>query len=73
MWKLTQFGRTRSPLSGVPWRDLSDEEFAAVEAAHPTIRDRGYFEEVVSHRRRAEERVTEESGTPPAEESTANG
>lgn len=44
-WKLTSWGQTRMPLTGVPWRDLSDAEFAAAEERHPEIRDRGYFEE----------------------------
>ncbi|MGE0227759.1 MAG: hypothetical protein AB7I38_10970 [Dehalococcoidia bacterium] len=43
-WKLTSWGRTRMPLIGVPWRDLSDAEFAAAEERHPEIRERGYFE-----------------------------
>ena len=45
-WNLTPYGNTRLPLPGVSWRDLSDEEFAAAEALHPGIRDRGYFERV---------------------------
>lgn len=44
-WKLTSWGRTRMPLTGVPWRDLSDDEFAAAEERHPELRERGYFEE----------------------------
>lgn len=44
-WKLTSWGRTRMPLTGVPWRDLSDDEFAAAEDRHPELRERGYFEE----------------------------
>lgn len=45
MWKLTEWGASRYGLPGVPWRDLTDEEFAAAEALHPEIRERGYFEE----------------------------
>lgn len=44
-WKLTDYGKTRVPLMGVEWRDLSDEEFAAAEARHPELRERGYFEQ----------------------------
>ena len=43
MWNLTPFGKTRLPLSGVPWRDLTDEEMSAAEARHPGIGERGYF------------------------------
>jgi len=43
-WKLTPYGQTRTGLPGVPWRDLSPEEFASAEKLHPGIRDRGYFE-----------------------------
>ena len=42
-WKLTAYGATRLPLTGVPWRDMTDEEFAAAEARYPELRDRGYF------------------------------
>lgn len=45
-WKLTEWAKTRSGVFGVPWRDLSDDEFAAVEARYPEIRERGYFEKV---------------------------
>ena len=43
-WKLTPYGQTRTGLPGVPWRDLTAEEFAAAEKLHPGIRERGYFE-----------------------------
>ncbi len=48
MWKLTCWAKTRDPLPGVPWRDMTDEEFAAVEALFPegTLRARGYFKHV---------------------------
>lgn len=26
-WKLNSFGKTRSGVTGVPWRELSDEEY----------------------------------------------
>lgn len=45
-WKLTAYAKTRMNLPGVPWRDLSDEEYAAVIEAHPYIEDKGYFEKV---------------------------
>ena len=45
-WKLSAWGQTRMPLTGIPWRDLTDEEFAAAEARYPELRDRGYFERV---------------------------
>lgn len=46
MWILTAWGKTRSGIIGVPWRDLTDEEFAAAEAlfAPGELRSRGYFE-----------------------------
>lgn len=42
-YKLTAFGRSRLALSRVPWRDLSDEEFAAAVARHPGMEEHGYF------------------------------
>lgn len=47
-WKLTTYGKTRAGVPGVPWRDLSDEEFAAAEAlfAPGVLRAREYFEHV---------------------------
>lgn len=49
-WRLTEWAKTRSPLNGVPWRDLSDEEFAAAESRFPkgVLREQGYFEEGAS-------------------------
>ena len=44
-WKLSAWGMTRMPLTGIPWRDLTDEEFAAAEERYPELRGRGYFEE----------------------------
>lgn len=43
-WRLTAFGETRLALPGVPWRDLSDEEFAAACERYPELEERGYFE-----------------------------
>jgi len=45
VWKLTSWAKTRSPLSGIPWRDLTDEEFEAAEAQFPEglLREAGYF------------------------------
>lgn len=71
MYKLTRFAQTRTPLPGVPWRDLSDEEFAAAELRYPELRERGYFEpgevDAPPSRRR---RTTEPAAEPeaPAEE-----
>ncbi len=47
-WKLTTYGKTRAGVPGVPWRDLSDEEFAAAEALFEpgVLRSREYFEHV---------------------------
>lgn len=45
-WNLTAWGRSRLPLTGVPWRELTDEEFAAAEILYPEIQERGYFERV---------------------------
>ena len=45
MWKLTPWGQTRAGVTGVPWRDLTDDEFAAAEALFEpgVLRARGYF------------------------------
>jgi hypothetical protein len=44
-YRLTAFGKTRLPLPGVPWRDLTVEEFGAAKARHPGIENQGYFEQ----------------------------
>lgn len=44
VWKLTPYGKTRRPLAGVPWRDLSVEEMAEAQQLHPGIEDNGCFE-----------------------------
>jgi hypothetical protein len=46
-WKLTSFGERFQPLPHVPWRDLSDEEFALAEGRYPELRERRYFEQVI--------------------------
>jgi hypothetical protein len=46
MYKLTAYAKTRRPLPGVNWRDLSDEEYEAALAANPGMDERGYFEHV---------------------------
>ncbi len=71
-WKLTAFAKTRLPLVGVNWRDLSDEEYAAALAMHPGMDEQGYFEHVeeeapVSRRSHTAE---EPPAAPPAEEET---
>lgn len=43
-WKLTAWARTREGLAGVPWRDLSDDEYAAALDIYPELGERGYFE-----------------------------
>jgi len=47
MYKLTRFGQSRLALSGVPWRDLTDEEFAKALEKHPGMEEHGYFVQVV--------------------------
>jgi len=42
-WTLTQWGRSRSGVSGVPWRTLTDDEYAAACELYPELPDRGYF------------------------------
>ena len=42
-WKLTPWGKTRFPLAGIPWRDMTDEEFAQATAQVPELEERGYF------------------------------
>lgn len=44
-WKLTEWGKTRMPLPGIPWRDMTDEEFATACAEMPGLEERGYFED----------------------------
>lgn len=46
MWKLTAYAKTRRPITGVNWRDLTDEEYEAALAANPGMDQRGYFEHV---------------------------
>lgn len=43
-WKLTAWGQTRMPLPGVPWGDMTDEEFATAAERYPELAERGYFE-----------------------------
>lgn len=43
-YRLTAYGKSRRNLPGVPWRDLSAEEYAAACAANPGMEERGYFE-----------------------------
>ncbi len=43
-WKLTDWAKTRAGVTGIEWRDYTDEEFEALEAEHPELRQRGYFE-----------------------------
>lgn len=43
-YKLTPYARSRRPLPGVPWRDLTSEEYDAALAANPGMDQRGYFE-----------------------------
>jgi len=47
-WKLTTYGKTCLGVPGVPWRDLTDEEFAEAEALFEpgVLRAREYFEHV---------------------------
>lgn len=47
-WKLTTYGKTRLGVTGVPWRDLSDDEFAVAESLFEpgVLRAREYFERV---------------------------
>lgn len=44
MYRLTEWGQSRLPLPYVPWRDMSDEEFA--QHGRPLLVERGYFEHV---------------------------
>lgn len=43
MYKLTRFGQSRLALTGVQWRDLTDEEYAKAVERHPGMEDHGYF------------------------------
>lgn len=56
-WHLTDYAKTRTPIPGVPWRDLSDEEFAQLDV-DGVFEARGYWT-------RAEETVIEEPSPPP--------
>lgn len=46
MWKLTEWAKTRAGVTGVPWRDLSDEEFEGVAAQFEQGALLPYFEHV---------------------------
>lgn len=71
-WKLTLFAKTRLPLVGVQWRDLSDEEYAAAVELHPGMEAQGYFEHVAEEKTPVSRRspADEPPATPPAEEET---
>lgn len=43
-WKLTSWARTRAGVTGVPWRDLDDEEYERVAAQFPPGALHPYFE-----------------------------
>lgn len=73
-YTLTKYGKTRLPLPGVKWGDLSDDEYAAAVARHPGMETQGYFIRVeeeaptdppASSRRRQ----TQPEAVTPAEES----
>lgn len=66
MWILTPFGKTRLPLVGVKWGDLTDEEYAAAVARHPGMEEQGYFDKVEEPEEKP--RRNAPSATPPAEE-----
>jgi len=73
MWKLTAWGKTRHGLLGVPWRDLTDEEFAAAEALFEpgALRAQGYFRQErprVRPRRTSTIEASAEPETPAEEE-----
>lgn len=81
-WKLTDWAKTRSPATGVPWRDLTDKEFAAVEALFPkgVLREHGYFyhempkeeEPPAPARRTGRAEPEEPPASPPAEEEVSD-
>lgn len=81
MWILTPFGKTRLALTGVPWRDLTDAEYAAAKRRHPGIEDQGYFSHLTAaefEAQREAEVLTDMDSeeppvTPPAEEETNDG
>ena len=63
-WKLTAWAQTRAGVTGIEWRDYTDDEFAAIEELHPEIRQRGYFEH------HDDEAAAEQLPEPPADEPT---
>lgn len=72
-YKLTSFGKAHQALPGVPWRDLTAEEYEAAVARHPGMEDHGYFARVED----AEEetpakprRTSHADAVKPAEENT---
>lgn len=73
-YSLTRYGKTRLPLPGVPWRDLSDEEMAAAIARHPGMETQGYFmrveEEENTPSSSSRRRQTQPEDVAPVEEST---
>lgn len=44
-WKLNAFGKTRAGVTGVPWREMSDEEYEAVSAQFDEGALSVYFEQ----------------------------
>lgn len=78
-WTLTAFGKTRLPLVGVPWRDLTDAEYRAAKARHPGMEDQGYFvqaekaDEKPKRTGKEEAPVVEESPASPEEEKPDGG
>lgn len=62
-WNLTAKGLRVEPIAGIPWRELSDEEFEAAEAEMDSrfpdqpgcLRASGFFEKSKPASRKAEE------------------
>lgn len=65
MYALRREALSWEPIAGVPWRDMSDEEFAAVEAAYDAqFAEKGALSRFFEH-------VVEEAGGSRAKKSSA--
>ena len=68
-WKLTDWGKTRSGVPGVPWRDLTNKEFRDAEKLFEKgeLKAQGYFEKVVETEEEDDEEATTTFAVEPLE------
>lgn len=76
-YQLTDFGKTRIGLPGVPWRDLTDAEYREARELHPGMEDQGYFVHVsaaeLKEEHAAGEAATESNDQEPATRGRRSG